>query len=52
MHHPQIAQRVFNTPLLVEPAKTAAFLTGLGPRITGREVVFSASGIDEGDVAP
>ena len=29
MHHTQIAQRVFNTPLMVDPAKALAFLTGL-----------------------
>ena len=51
MHHPQIAQRVFNTPLLVEPAKAAAFLTGLGPRITGQEIAFAAPDNDEADVA-
>lgn len=28
MHMPMIAQRVFNTPLLVNPAKGHAFLTG------------------------
>ncbi|PTV93675.1 protein C [Rhodobacter aestuarii] len=38
MHHTQIAQRVFNTPLMVDPAKALAFLTGLGPRITGRDI--------------
>ena len=38
MHHSQIAQRVFNTPLMVDPAKALAFLTGLGPRIVGREI--------------
>lgn len=38
IHHTQIAQRVFNTPLMVDPAKALAFLTGLGPRITGREI--------------
>ena len=38
MHHTQIAQRVFNTPVMVDPAKALAFLTGLGPRITGREI--------------
>lgn len=38
MHHPQIALRAFNTPLMVDPAKALAFLTGLGPRITGREI--------------
>lgn len=34
MHHAQIAQRAFNTPLMVDPAKALAFLSGLGPRIT------------------
>ena len=38
MFHAQIAQRAFNTPLLVEPSKAMAFLAGLGPRITGRQV--------------
>ena len=33
MHMPMIAQRVFNTPLLVDPAKGHAFLSGLGARI-------------------
>ncbi len=36
MFHAQIAQRAFNTPLLVEPSKAMAFLSGLGPRILGR----------------
>ncbi len=31
MHHAQIAQRAFNTPLMVDPAKALAFLSGLGP---------------------
>ena len=44
MHHTQIAQRVFNTPLMVDPAKALAFLTGLGPRITGRDI--SIEGLD------
>jgi ClpP class serine protease len=44
LHHTQIAQRVFNTPLMVDPAKALAFLTGLGPRITGREI--SVEGLD------
>jgi signal peptide peptidase SppA len=38
MLHAQIAQRAFNTPLLVEPAKAMAFLSGLGPRVLGRHV--------------
>src|SRR6056297_235880 len=38
MLHARIAARAFNTPLLVEPSKAMAFLTGLGPRILGRQV--------------
>jgi signal peptide peptidase SppA len=38
MLHARIAARAFNTPLLVEPAKAMAFLSGLGPRILGRRV--------------
>ena len=41
MHHAQIAQRAFNTPLMVNPAKALAFLSGLGPRITGQEITFA-----------
>jgi hypothetical protein len=33
MLHARIAARAFNTPLLVEPTKAMAFLSGLGPRI-------------------
>lgn len=40
MHHSQIAQRVFNAPLMVDPAKALAFITGLGPRITGQDITF------------
>ena len=40
MFHAQIAQRAFNTPLLVEPSKAMAFLSGLGPRIAGQQVEF------------
>jgi capsid assembly protease len=36
MLHARIAARAFNTPLLVEPSKAMAFLSGLGPR--GRRV--------------
>ena len=49
MHHAQIAQRAFNTPLMVEPSKALAFLSGLGPRITGREIRFQ--GNDDADLA-
>ncbi len=38
MLHARIAERAFNTPLLVEPSKAMAFLSGLGPRILGRRV--------------
>jgi signal peptide peptidase SppA len=40
MHHAQIAQRAFNTPLMVDPAKALSFLSGMGPRITGQEITF------------
>lgn len=49
MHHTQIAQRVFNTPLMVDPAKALAFLTGLGPRITGREITVEGMAVDPAD---
>ena len=45
MLHARIAARAFNTPLLVEPSKAMAFLSGLGPRILGRQVEI-ASGRD------
>lgn len=38
MQYARIATRAFNTPLLVEPSKAMAFLSGLGPRILGRKV--------------
>ena len=38
MLHARIAARAFNTPLLMEPSKALAFLSGLGPRILGRRV--------------
>jgi signal peptide peptidase SppA len=38
MLHARIAARAFNTPLLVEPSKAMAFLSGLGPRILGRQI--------------
>lgn len=40
MHHAQIAQRAFNTPLMVDPAKALSFLSGMGPRIAGQEITF------------
>lgn len=45
MLHARIAARAFNTPLLVEPSKAIAFLSGLGPRILGRQVQL-ADGVD------
>lgn len=41
MLHAQIAARAFNTPLLVEPSKAVAFLSGLGPRIVGDRVALN-----------
>lgn len=49
MHHAQIAQRAFNTPLMVDPAKALAFLSGLGPRITGQEITFQGLDIEATD---
>ena len=51
MLHARIAARAFNTPLLVEPSKAMAFLSGLGPRILGRQVEL-ADGVDAEDGAP
>lgn len=42
MHMPMIAQRVFNTPLLVDPAKGHAFLSGLGARIVDGRIRLPA----------
>ncbi|CQR84673.1 S49 family peptidase [Paracoccus aminovorans] len=49
MHHMQIAQRVFNTPLMVDPAKALAFITGLGPRITGQDITFQGLEVEAAD---
>ena len=51
MHHTQIAQRVFNTALMVDPAKALAFLAGLGPRIVGREISVEGLEITAGGQA-
>lgn len=50
MLHARIAARAFNTPLLVEPSKAIAFLSGLGPRILGRRVEL-ADGVEAPDGA-
>ena len=47
MLHARIAARAFNTPLLVEPAKALAFVSGLGPRILGRRVNVIAQDSDQ-----
>ncbi|ATX64592.1 S49 family peptidase [Roseinatronobacter bogoriensis] len=47
MLHARIAARAFNTPLLVEPSKAMAFLSGLGPSILGRRVELV-----DGDATP
>lgn len=51
MLHARIAARAFNTPLLVEPTKAMAFLSGLGPRIIGRAVEQTDSGTVVSDAA-
>jgi ClpP class serine protease len=45
MLHARIAARAFNTPLLVEPSKAMAFLSGLGPRILGHQVETTDQGV-------
>jgi len=53
MFHARIAARAFNTPLLVEPCKAMAFLSGLGPRILGRRVeIGDGNGGLESTVVP
>jgi signal peptide peptidase SppA len=49
MYHAQIAQRAFNTPLMVDPAKALAFMSGLGPRITGQEITFHGLEVEAAD---
>jgi len=51
MFHAQIAQRAFNTPLLVEPSKAMAFLSGLGPRITGQKLRLTGLEVAPEDLA-
>ena len=51
MHHAQIAQRAFNTPLMIDPAKALAFLSGMGARITGQEITFHGVDADVSDQA-
>ena len=51
MFHAQIAQRAFNTPLLVEPSKAMAFLSGLRPRITGRQLRLAGIEVAPEDMA-
>ena len=48
MLHARIAARAFNTPLMVEPSKAMAFLSGLGPRVLGRRIEL-ADGVEVPD---
>ena len=50
MLHARIAARAFNAPLLVEPSKAMAFLSGLGPRILGRRVELADLPVVAGDL--
>lgn len=51
MKSPQIAARVFDTPLLAAPSKAAAFVKGLGPRIVGANRIEFA-GVDASTEVP
>lgn len=46
MQYPMISQRVFNTPLLVDPVKGHAFLTGFGGRLTEGRLRLPVAGDD------
>jgi ClpP class serine protease len=50
MHHARIAQRAFNTPLMVEPSKALAFLSGLGPRIAGQDITFHGPDLNRSNI--
>lgn len=52
MSYPQIAQRVFHTPLLAAPSKAAGFVLGLGPRLLGTGKVELAGGEIEAETHP
>jgi signal peptide peptidase SppA len=54
MLHARIAARAFNTPLLIEPSKAMAFLSGLGPRILGHrvEIADGYGGMESTVVSP
>jgi capsid assembly protease len=53
MLHARIVARAFNTPLLVEPSKAMAFLSGLGPRILGRRIdSVGAEGVQDSPTPP
>lgn len=52
MKYPQIAQRVFHTPLLAARSKAASFVLGLGPRILDGTSVEIDGGQIDADVAP
>lgn len=47
MHTPMIAQRVFNTPLLVDPVKGHAFLSGLGARLVEGRLRLPVTDIED-----
>lgn len=42
MSHPMISERIFNTPLLIDPRKGAAILAGIGPKLFGGEIVLKS----------
>ena len=42
MIYPMTAERVFNTPLLIDPRKGAAILAGVGPKLFGGEIVLKS----------
>lgn len=51
MSYPEITQRAFNRPLLVEPRKAAAFMRGLGPRLLSVDPAQIAMAMEDDQAA-
>ena len=50
--HPHVAQRVFNTPLLMHPQKLDAIIAGIGPRLLGTDSPLIQVGAARAELAP
>lgn len=50
MKYPHLAARVFNTPLLIHPAKLDAIIAGLGPRLLGVDALATDAAAQGADL--